>query len=121
MLSGTFDRFTQSGVSCHNDMKPENAMNRFSCFATALATCLSCLLAGTAHADSYEHEHYRPDKKYHYQNMPSPQYDLDRESMHLQRNHDRLERQQDQLRHRQERAHRDFSRSHDYMRGSRRR
>ena len=78
-------------------------------------------VAGTAHADSYEHEHYRPDKKYHYQNMPSPQYDLDRESMHLQRNHDRLERQQDQLRHRQERAHRDFSRSHDYMRGSRRR
>ena len=96
-------------------------MDRFSCLATILVAGISCLSSGTALADAYDYGHHRTKNTYHYQNMRSPQYDIEREHMRLQRDHDRLERQQKQLQHRQERTYRDFNRSRNYTNGSRRR
>ncbi len=102
-------------------MKPEKTMNRFRCLAAILVAGVSCLLSGTALADTQDYGHQRTKNTYHYQNMRSPQYDIEREHTRLQRDHDRLERQQEQLQHRQNRAYRDFNRSRNYMGGSRRR
>ena len=97
-------------------------MNRFRYLAAILtAAGVSCLLSGTALAGPYDNGHHSTNDTYHYRKMRSPEHDIEQEHMRLQRDHDRLQRQQEQLQHRQERAQRDFSRSRNYMGGSRRR
>lgn len=104
-----------------DDMKPEKTMNRFRCLAAILVAGVSCLLSGTALADAHDYGHQRTKSTYHYQNMRSPQPDIEREQTHRQGDNNRLERQQEQSQHRQDRAYRDFNRSRNYMDNSRRR